>query len=128
MFEKASRLKLRFESPRGMLSVEELWDIPLTNKNGMNLDEIAKTIFMKLRDDVNISFVNDNSETKDDMMQLKFDIIKHIIDIKKSERNAHDLDTKKKEENKKIMALIAEKQDDALKGKSIEELQAMLQS
>ena len=29
MFEKATRLKLRFDTPHGMLVLEDLWEIPL---------------------------------------------------------------------------------------------------
>ena len=33
MFTKASRLKLRFQSPAGLLSSEDLWDLPLTSNS-----------------------------------------------------------------------------------------------
>ena len=33
MFEKAARLKLRFTSPSGVVSVEDLWDLSLTRLN-----------------------------------------------------------------------------------------------
>ena len=29
MYEKALRMKLRFETPQGPLTVEDLWDLPL---------------------------------------------------------------------------------------------------
>jgi hypothetical protein len=31
LFQKATRAKLRFETPKGLLSVEDLWDLPLTS-------------------------------------------------------------------------------------------------
>ena len=42
MFEQATRNKLRFESTKGPLSVEQVWDAPLTSRNGFSLDDIAK--------------------------------------------------------------------------------------
>ena len=50
MFEQASRLKLRFTTARGSLSVEDLWDLPLTSTTGKpNLDDIAKSLNRELR-------------------------------------------------------------------------------
>ena len=41
MFEQAARLKLRFETSRGLLSVEDLWDLPLTSARGASLERHA---------------------------------------------------------------------------------------
>jgi hypothetical protein len=34
IFEQATRAKIRFSTPVGMLSVEDLWDLPLTSTQG----------------------------------------------------------------------------------------------
>lgn len=48
MFEKASRMKLRFNTQRGVLSVEDLWDLPL-----IQLDNIAIALNKKLQESKN---------------------------------------------------------------------------
>lgn len=35
IFEQASRQKLRFETSAGKLSIEDLWDLPLTSNNNL---------------------------------------------------------------------------------------------
>ena len=58
--------------------------------------------------------------------QLRFDILKDVYLTKKKEaeelRNAAEI----KAHNQKILTLIAEKKDESLKGKSIEELEGLL--
>ena len=45
IFEQASRLKLRFPSPLGTLSTEDLWHLPLTSTTGKaNLNDIGKAL------------------------------------------------------------------------------------
>lgn len=41
MFQQATRLKLRFSTSQGQLTVEDLWDIPLTSTRNASLDSIA---------------------------------------------------------------------------------------
>lgn len=119
MFEQASRRKIRFESTKGYLSVEDLWDLPLRW-----LDPIAIGLHHKLKND-NISFVDDDEKT-DPIVQLQFDIIKHVIGVRKAEQRAADEARNKAEQKQKILAIIARKQDGELETKSVEELQGLV--
>jgi hypothetical protein len=125
MFEKAARLKLRFETPVGLISVEELWDLPLTSKTGKsNLDTIARDLNRKLKDTADESFVDKPTQT-DSVLQLKFEIVKHVIDVLVAERDAAAVARVNREKKQEIMSLIAEKKNDQLKGTSLEDLEKM---
>lgn len=58
--------------------------------------------------------------------QLRFEILKDVYLTKKAERDAAAEAIERRERNQRIMELIKNKQDKELEGKSIEELQAML--
>lgn len=125
MFEKASRSKIRFDSPKGLLSVEDLWDLPLTSNSGKaNLDDIAKDIARKVNAD-EVSFVNKEHKTNDEI-QLKFDVIKHIIDIRLIEQEAAKKVRENTERKQQILAIIAQKENEKLSNSSIEELRQMV--
>lgn len=128
MFEKASRLKLRFETSKGLITVEDLWDLPLSSSTGKaNLDDVARSLHSQLKNEEDISFVK--PETKDNMpMKLGFEIVKHIISVKLSEKSAREQAEANREKKQKIMSIIEQKQDTALSAMSIEELSAMVAS
>lgn len=130
MFEKASRLKLRFASLQGQLTVEDLWDLPLTTtvrQNVANLNSIAKAISRQLKSDSEEDFVNPKSQINEGL-QLALDIVKYVIQVKQTEseatREAADRIVKKQ----RLLELIQRKQDAALEGLQLEELQAMVAS
>ena len=50
MFEKASRIKLRYSTNRGVLSVEDLWDLSLEQ-----LDPIAINLSKRLKIPLNLN-------------------------------------------------------------------------
>lgn len=126
MFEKASRMKLRFPTVRGLLSVEDVWEMPLTNdREAFSLDHLAIMLDKKLKESDVTSFVTKKSGP-DEVTQLQFDIVKHIIDVRVAESEAAFKAREIKENNQKILQLIAEKSNEELRGKSIEELQTML--
>ncbi len=128
MFEKAARLRLRFDSSIGMLSVEELWDLPLTSKrNGVNLDDIARSLHRQLKNDDDVSFVDDERKS-DATTQLKFDIVKHIIDVRLVERAAAVEAEKNREKKQKLLSILAEREDDTLRSLSVEELRDLVNS
>ena len=124
MFEQATRLKLRFETAKGALTVEDLWDLPLTSTSKPNLNDLAKGLSRYLRENEE-DFVGVASKA-DTAAQLKFSIVKHIIGVRLAEDEAAKAASDRRETKNRIMALIAEKQDENLRGKSLEELQAMV--
>lgn len=125
LFEIASRKKYRFNSPKGPLTVEHLWGLPLTDAHGnVSLDMIAKSIFADMKDEGEVSFV-EKSPMTDDTLSNKLDIVKHIIAVKLAEREAF-MNQKAVAEKKRLLnQIIAEKENDELKGKSLDDLRKM---
>jgi hypothetical protein len=127
MFEKASRLQLRFVTQLGNLSVEDLWNLPLTSKKTVSLDGIARMLNRVIKDLGEESFVSTKS-SEDVVLNLKFDIVKHVIAIKLAENEASRNALEVKAKKEKIMAIMADKQDDELKSKSSDELKELLEA
>jgi hypothetical protein len=127
MFEKSSRLKLRFDTSLGYISVEDLWDLPLTSTRAVNLDDIARSLHREIKDFAEESFVV-KATAADEKLQLGFDIVKHVIDVKLAEKEETETKAANRLKKQKLLSLIAEKQDEGLKGKSVEDLQAMVEA
>jgi hypothetical protein len=131
MFEKAARLKIRFNTPLGSLPVEDVWDLPLLPRHGRGqrvcLDELAKTLNRELKTSDTESFVLKQTEPNEELI-LKFEIVKHIISVRLQEQETADNAKKAKEKKAMIMALISEKETETLKGKSLEDLRSLLES
>ena len=126
IFEHATRIKLRYATSMGLLSYEDLWNLPLTSARGnVCLDDIAKAANANVNLSQEESFVT-KPAPKDLEAILAFDIVKHIIDVRLTENAARLAAQDKAAKKGKILELIADKQDDVLKGSSMEELQKML--
>lgn len=124
-FKKASQLKLRFNTNKGVLSVEQLWDLTATS-----LATLVRSIKSELKNSTiedELSFLSDVIPTKVDVENiLRFEIAKDIYLTKKAESEALRDEKAKKEHNQKILELIQNKKEGELQSKSIEELEAML--
>ena len=48
LFAKATRDKVKFVTVKGEISIEDLWDLPLTSEKGFDLDSIARKIAKEL--------------------------------------------------------------------------------
>ena len=127
IFEQGTRTKLRFSTPNGMLGIEDLWDLKLTSQraNVANLDDIARYLDAELKSSASVSFVKEGSETNA-ATKLAFDIVLHIINVKLAEQKAASLAADNREKKQRIMAIIEQKQSEALSASSIEDLQQML--
>jgi len=125
IFEKASRSKLRFASAKGGigLAVDDLWDLPLQSSRGyVNLDDIARALNRQLKAaDGDVSFV-DPERKSDEKVQLAFDVVRHVINVKLAENAAHKEAHDKAAKKQRILEAIARLDDKALMEKPREEL------
>ena len=127
MFEKATKRKLRFTTARGSLSIEDLWDVPLESRDAFNLDDVAKKIAKELKESSEESYVKPVS-SGNTTLELKLELVKHIIKVKLDERAAREKAVEKREKKARILELISRKQDEEMSEKSIEDLQKELDS
>lgn len=121
-FKLATKHKLRFSTPKGSLSTEQLWDLSLNA-----LDSLAVELDEQMQQSGKKSFLKKTTQ-EDKVLKLQFDIVLEIMNTKNEEMQAASKAKEIKEHNDKIIALIAEKQDESLKGMSIEELQGMIKT
>lgn len=128
IFEIATRKAFRFQSPKGLLTVEDLWNLPLS-KGTANLNDIAISINRRIKASAEESFVAAAGQKRvdsDDVLMLE--ILKHIISVRQAEDEARTTANAKAEQRRKLQELIDRKKEGELEGKSIEELQQMMDS
>lgn len=129
LYKKAAQVKLRIQTCKGLLSVEDVWGLSLANLDA-SIRSLAPLVKKYQTEDSDLDFLSSNSDTKSEetsLLELSFEILKDVYITKKEEANVKAKARETKEFNQKIMSLIAEKQESSLKDKSIEELMAMIQ-
>lgn len=119
MFERASRLKLRFFH-KGVCSVEDLWDIPL-----QSLDTLFKQLNTQSKEQKEESLLATKSLV-DEVIDLKTEIIKHVVKVRLLEQKAQQDNALAAARKQKLLGIVAEKQDDELRGMSIDDLNKLI--
>jgi len=119
-YKKASQDRLRVETKRGSLSVEQLWDLPVTE-----LDEIAVALEAEYKESGGKSFLTDTKSKKDKTLKLSFDIVLDILETKIKASKAASEARENKEHNAYIDNLIVDKKKGEMREMSIEDLEAM---
>lgn len=118
VFEQAARSKLRFETSKGYLSSEEVWDLSLPS-----LDMLARTVNKRLREAEEESFIPSTLQPKTPSHDaLRLDLLKHVIGVKVVER---DLAKKRADDRAKLARLkdlLAAKEDETFKAMSQDEI------
>lgn len=123
IFVKATRGKYRY-SFKGLISTEDLWDLTLANLK-IIYTNVKETLSTLQGDDDNLFTdvtVDKKTAATIDELKTQLEILKYVVTVKKEE----DAARKKAAENaalkKKLTAILADKQEDALKNLSEEEL------
>lgn len=133
IFEAASRKRIRFQSPNGLLTVEDLWRLPLKgNPSQANLDDITKQVFDHLESlGTTRSFVDDVETTTSvdaENSQIAFDILKRVIEVKKAEAAELTRKRDQKELEQRLLQIKHNRANASLENLSDEDLDKMLAS
>jgi hypothetical protein len=119
-FESALRSKFRYKSPVGEITTEDLW--------ALNLDQLNVTA-ITLKKEVDASkeesFIKTRSKSSK-TIEEKFNIVLYVIDVLLKEKELKALEKEKAVKRAALLELINEKEQESLKGKSVEELKAEL--
>ncbi len=119
IFEYAVRNKLRFNY-KGLLTVEDLWDLTLRD-----LDAIYKQLKAQAKTNDEESLMASKSKA-DTVLEKQIEIVKYVF----AEKEAAIAKAKRAQENRKrrekLMGILAEQEEKDLRGKSADELRAMI--
>lgn len=121
LFEMACRHKFRFPY-KGQISTEELWDLSATQ-----LDSIFKSLNAQAKKSQEESLLATKS-SEDSILDAKIEIVRYVFLEKQAETEATKQMQMARAQKQKILAVLADKEDQELKGKSVDELRAMLNS
>lgn len=121
IFEVASKKKYRFPF-KGMITVEDLWDLNLTD-----LDQIFKTLNSKVKESKEESLLSVKSEADKDLMN-QIEIIKHIVIVKQEEIERRKNAIARRQQKQKVMEVLASKEEESLYSMSKKELEDMLKN
>lgn len=126
LFITASRRKFRFASERGDLTVEQLWDMPLTARSGFDLNNVARGVNNELKGLAEESFVETSTNPRRKTLEQMLEIVKTVIATKQAEAKAATETAAKSALRAKLAETIERKKDEKLGSASIEELEAQL--
>jgi hypothetical protein len=121
MYKIAAKQKLRFDSTRGLIATEDLFNLPLEE-----LDIIARTYSKKTKESKEESFIKPVKTDTTSVFKLSLDIVKDVIADKIAARDIAQKAAETKLKKAKILDIMADKENDELKGKSLDDLKEML--
>lgn len=120
LFEQASRLKLIFNTNKGQLSVEHLWDLSLDS-----LDTLAKGVNRELKASEEESFVKTRTKANTELV-LRLEILKRVIEVKLQEAEEKKGRAEKAAQLSLLRELKANKQLQDLQSLSTAEIEARI--
>ena len=125
IFEQASRKALRFQTVKGELTVEQLWQLNL-DKGEVNLYQLATELVADVnsKPQKELSFFKKKTN-KNELAELKFAIIEHIVITKVSEIEENESAAVRKSEIEEIDRLISQKEAESKSSMSLEELKKL---
>lgn len=127
MYKKAAQLRLRFQTDRGALTVENLFDLPLKCASGCDLDTVARNVNTELKSVTEESFVEEvKPDPRKAELEVAFAIVKDVIKTKQDEKTTELAKIERTAKRRKILDAIGAKEDAALTAGTKEDLEKQL--
>lgn len=126
LFFQASRLRLRFPSVVGLLSVEDLWNLPLstTSKTKPSIENIGADLLEQQRKLKGSSVLRTHKPSKESSeLDLSIEILRVIANTLQDEAEAKALAAARRSERERLESIIAERE---VKEAPLDELKARL--
>lgn len=119
LFEMASQMKFRYPY-KGQITTEDLWDL---KPDQLDLVYIALNVELKATDsDSLIATKSADEGTKANELRNKIEIVKYIFNHKQQEAELHRMASANAAERQKILGILADKENDALRNMSTDDL------
>jgi hypothetical protein len=118
MYKQAVQARVRFPF-RGNISVEDLFDLDLSELNSVY------KVLKREQGETEDSLLEERTEEQE-FVALKLAIVLDIFETKQAEIEARKNEANRAAQKQRILEIIDNKQDEALAGKSVEELTAMI--
>lgn len=120
-FKQASRLKLRFSTTRGVLSIEQLWDLDVSELDSLvvSLNDACESVANRK------SFRKRATSKTNEKIQLAFDVALEVLETKEAEEIAASEADEIKKHNQAILLRMAannEKELDSLDNEALAKL------
>ena len=123
LFEMASQFKFRYPY-KGMITTEDLWDL-----TPAQLDAVYKTLNKELQatqEDGLLQTKSADEGVKANDLRNKLEIVKYVFTNKQQAAELARVAAENAMKRKRIMEVLAQKQDNALQNMSEEDLTKML--
>ena len=124
-FEQATRGNVTFESTKGLLTIQDVWQLPMESKNSVSLDSLSREINKQLKETEEESFIAKKTP-KNVLLQLKMDLVLRIIEVCMEETEARKQASNIKAEEQELLELRAELEKESKKKMTLEEIDAKL--
>jgi hypothetical protein len=123
LFIKATRSKLRFNTNKGQLSVEDLFDLSLKS-----LDTVGQVILSELKPGSTSLLENPDPKVSAASAEneLRLELIKFVIATKQDENKAAVAASAARQQRAFLMGLKEKRQIDAMESLTLEEIDAQL--
>lgn len=120
VFEQASRQKLRYKAKAGLVTTEDLWELPLTQ-----LDTMAVAVNEQINAVNKGSFLKPK-QAADETLSLTLQVLIYIMTVRQQEAADARAIAEKKAQKAKLLEILGSKQEQKLQNLSEEELLAKI--